>query len=296
MKLMTISLITVLILSVNIIGVMANGTKANSSTVEVVCGSFEMPCEDRVAEGQEQTAQAAAPSSSNNKFLLAVLLQYIDRDRQIRIYESNIGSEDQIHLRVEDDDELRRPYVRDALSLPGSQGVTFKSSEAIIENAARVKDLGFEFIDFNLEPGLSPRSDRNDVVGAMIRAAQATHDEGLKFRASPSREYTNEYGSQIASFVDYYHIQAQALQGDGVKVYSDYVHRVVSELKNANSGLIITVQVSTQQDSAPGLSLLETMKQCTNAVMDIVDGVSIWYGESDINRLESFVEWYKTRY
>jgi hypothetical protein len=207
-----------------------------------------------------------------------------------------MGGDDQTHLRVDGDDELKRRYINDALSFSGSAGVSFKSSKAIIENAARVKNLGFEFIDFNLESGLSPRSDTNYVVEAMRKAAQAAHEEGLKFRATPSKGYTTQYGSQIASFVDYYHIQAQSLQGDGVKAYSDYVHRVISELKSANPDLVINVQVSTRQDNAPGLSLLETLKRCTNAVMDVADGVSIWYGGSDLNRLKSYVEWYDARY
>jgi hypothetical protein len=313
-----IFLMTILILSVAIIGTTAYGRKANATTAEEVCQSFEMSCEETTPataaaaaaaeeeeqtttpaaaeEEEEQTTTPAAAPSSSKKFFVAVFLQYVGKDTQVEIYEPNMGREDQTHLRVEGDDELKRRYIRDALSLPGSAGVSFKSSEAIIENAARVKNLGFEFIDFNLESGLSPRSDTNDVVEAMRRAAQAVHEEGLKFRATPSKEYTTEYGSQIASFADYYHIQAQSLQGDGVKAYSDYVHSIISKLKNANPDLVINVQVSTQQDNARGLSLLETLKRCTNAIMDVADGVSLWYGSSDLNRLESYVEWYDAKY
>ena len=49
--------------------------------------------------------------------------------------------------------------------------MTFKSSKAIVDNATRVKDLGFDFIEFNLESGLSPLSDYNNVVSAMKSAA-----------------------------------------------------------------------------------------------------------------------------
>ena len=254
--------------------------------VQEVCENFEMSC------GQ---ATLAAPSSSK-KFFLAVFLQYVDKDIQVKAYEPNMNGEDQTHLRVEGDEELSRAYVKDALSLPGSAGVSFKSSKEIIENAARVKNLGFEFIDFNLESGLSPRFDTNNVVEAMRRAAQAAHEEGLKFRASPSMEYTTTYGSQIGSFADYYLIQAQSLQGEGVKAYSDYVHIMISKLKIVNPELVINVQVSTQQDNAPGLSLLETLKECTDAVMNVADGMTIWYGFSDLNKLESYVEWYNAKY
>ncbi len=285
-KLTTIFLMTtILILSVTIIGTTPHSRKINAITAEV-CESFQMSC------GQ---TTAAAPSSSK-KFFLAVFLQYVDEDRQVEAYKPNMDREDQTHLRVEGDDELSRAYIKDALSLPGSAGVTFTSSRAIIENAARVKNLGFEFIDFNLESGLSPRSDTNDVVEAMLKAAQAAHEEGLKFRASPSIEYTTQYGSEIGSFADYYLIQAQTLQGDGVKAYSDYVHGITSKLKIANPDLVINVQVSTQQDNASRLSLLETLKRCTNAVMDVADGMSIWYGSSDLNTLKSYVKWYNAMY
>ena len=281
----TIFLMTILILSVTLIGTTLYSRIGNAITAEV-CKSFQMLC------GQTTTA---APSSSK-KFFQAIFLQYVGNDIQVEVYKPNMDIEDQTQLRVEGDDGLSPAYIKDALSLPGSAGVTFKSSEAIIENAARVKNLGFEFIDFNLESGLSPSSDTNDVVEAMLKAAQAAHEEGLKFRASPSIEYTTQYGAQIGSFADYYLIQAQSLQGDGVKAYSDYVHGITSKLKIANPDLVINVQVSTQQDNASRLSLLETLKRCTNAVMDVADGMSIWYGSSDLNRLKSYVEWYNATY
>ena len=235
-------------------------------------------------------------TANAQKFFLALFLQYVDKDSQVNIYKPNMGSEDMTRLRVHNEDMLKPDYVQAALSLPGSAGVTFKSSSAIVENAKRIKDLGFAYIEFNLEPGLSPASDNNDVVGAMKKSAQAAHDQGLKFRAIPSNSYTTEYGAQIAPNVDYYHIQAQSLQQKGVKAYSDYVHTIVSKLKQANSNLKISVQVSTQQDSAPGLTLLETMEQCVDSVMDVADGASVWYDNPDLSTLQSFVQWYNDKY
>jgi hypothetical protein len=236
------------------------------------------------------------PSANAQKFFLATFLQYVDEDSQVNIYKPNMGSEDMTRLRVYNDSVLNPDYVQAALSLPGSAGVTFKSSSAIIENVKKVKDLGFRFVEFNLEAGLSPDSDNNDVIGAMKKAAQAAHDEGLKFRAIPSRSYTTDYGPQIAPYADYYHIQAQSLQDEGIKAYSDYVHATISKLKQANSNLKISVQVSTEQGNAPGLSLLETMEKCVESVMDVADGATIWYGNPDLDTLKSFVEWYNNKY
>ncbi|MDQ3873497.1 MAG: hypothetical protein M3258_07815 [Thermoproteota archaeon] len=235
-------------------------------------------------------------TANAQKFFLALVLQYVDKDSQMNIYRRNMSSEDMTRLRVQNEDLLKPDYVQAVLNLPGSAGVTFKSSSAVIENAKRVKDLGFKFVELNLEPGLSPYSDNNDVVGAMKNASQAAHGEGLKFRAIPSNSYTTYYGPQIAPYADYYHIQAQSLQADGVKAYSDYVHTTISKLKQANPNLKITVQVSAQQGTAPGLTLLETMERCVDSVMDVADGASVWYGNPDLSTLQSFVQWYYDKY
>jgi hypothetical protein len=89
-----------------------------------------------------------------------------------------MGSEDLTRLRVQNRDTLKSDYVTAAKSLPGPAGVVFKSSQQIVENAKRVKDSGFNAIEFNLKSGLYPDWDKNNVVAAMKRAA---HDQGLKF-------------------------------------------------------------------------------------------------------------------
>jgi hypothetical protein len=310
-KVATIFLMTTLILSVATIGLTAYNQKANAqldSDLDL-CETYGVSCPEESASPSPEPSdlcetygvscpeESASPSPEpSDKFFLATFLQYVDKDSQTEIYKPNMGSEDRTRLRHSVDRGLQPEYVEDSLSLPGPAGVSFTTSKQVIDNAKRVKDLGFRFIEFNLEPGLSSDSDNNDVVGAMKRAAEAAHQQGLEFLAAPSRVYTTDYGPQIAPFVDYYHIQAQALQDEGVDEYSDYVHTTISKLKNANPDLIITVQVSTRGDNAPGLSLLETLKQCTDSVMDTADGVSLWYGGDDLDTLESFVEWYNEKY
>jgi hypothetical protein len=243
------------------------------------------------------TLGMATPATANaEKFFLALFLQYVNKDAQVNIYNPNLSSEDFTRLRVQDSATLKSDYVTAAKGLPGPAAVAFKSSQAIVDNAKRVKDLGFNAIEFNLESGLSPSWDNNNVVAAMKKAAQAAHDQGLKFRATPSKSYTTQYGAQIAPFADYYHIQAQSLQDNGIEEYSDYVHQQVAKLEKAKPSLLIGVQVSTQQGNAPGLSKLDTLKQCTDSVMDVADGVSVWFGGDDLSILKSFVEWYNTKW
>ena len=239
---------------------------------------------------------AAGSTANAQKFFLALFLQYVNRDAQVNIYGPNMSSEDFTRLRVQNGDQLKSDYITAARNLPGPSGVAFMSSQEIVENAKRIKDLGFTTIEFNLESGLSPSSDNNNVVGAMKKAADAAHAQGLKFRATPSRAYTTQYGAQIAPFSDYYHIQAQALQDNGITAYRDYVRTQVAKLENANPNLLISVQVSTQQGNAPGLSKLDTLKQCVDSVMDRVDGVSVWFGGDDLSLLRSFTQWYNTKW
>ncbi|HJU35208.1 MAG TPA: hypothetical protein VJ695_08815, partial [Nitrososphaera sp.] len=136
------------------------------------------------------------------KFYLALFLQYVKREAQVNIYQPNMSSEDFTRLRVQNGDQLKSDYITAAKNLPGPSGVAFMSSSEIVENAKRVKDLGFGAIEFNLESGLSPSWDNNNVVAAMKKAADAAHAQGLKFRATPSKSYTTQYGSQIAVYAD----------------------------------------------------------------------------------------------
>ena len=243
-----------------------------------------------------QETATQAQTAKQSKFFLALFPQYVWEDNLTSIYAPNMDDNDQTRLRVLDQSTLDPDYIIAAQNLSGPAGVTFKSSEAIVENAQRVKRLGFDFIEFNLERGLSPSSDSNNVVSAMKRAADAAHAQGLKFRAIPSYPFTTQYGSQIAPYVDYYHIQAQRLQDEGIKAYSDYVRMQIANLKNANPNLLISVHVSTGQGNLPGLSLLETIKHSVDSVMDVADGVSLWYGGDDLDTLNSFVEWYNNKY
>jgi hypothetical protein len=286
-KVATISLMAILMLSITTINISPRSTEA--TILAYWCNNVRDSCV------KEKTASLSEPSPSR-KFLLAPFLQYLSEDRQVHIYKPNMDSEDITSLHVENGDELNPEYVQAALSLPGPASVSFKSSNEIVENAKRVKDLGFNSIEFNLESGLSPDSDNSNVIEAMKKAAQAAHAQGLEFRATPSKEYTTQFGPEIAPYVDYYHIQAQSLQDEGINAYSDYVHITIAKLKQANPNLKISIQVSTQQGNAPGLSKLDTLKQCTDSVMDVADGAYIWFGDENLRVLKSFVEWYNDKW
>jgi hypothetical protein len=269
----------------------ASDADASIPAVDASVDDASMPAVDAsVADASDASADAPPPPSARDKVLVALFLQYVNATSQVDVYRPNMNANDMTKLRVTNG-SMPAAYVAAAESLPGTPGVEFISSADIVANAQRVKDLGFEFVDFNLESGLSPAADNSDVVGAMRRAADAAHAVGLRFRATPSHAYTTRYGTQIAPFADSYHIQAQALQSTP-SAYTSYVRSIVPQLRAANGRLEITVQVSTQQAAAAGLSLVDTMEQCVASVIDIVDGASVWYGNSDLASLQSFVQWF----
>ena len=109
------------------------------------------------------------------------------------------------------------------------------SSQEIVENAKRVKDLGFNAIEFNLESDL------------------------FRYQASLGQQQRYRCASAIG------------------KKDSRTVCRHMTK-------------------DAPGLSKLDTLKQCTDSVMDVADGVSLWFGGDDLSILKSFVQWYNTKW
>jgi|GEM_PF-2640173 len=242
-----------------------------------------------------QNITITVPGPEGPKIYLALFLQYVDVQEQVSVYLDNIIDSDKTRLRVKDGNYLGADYISAAQSLAGDEGVTFTDKQNLVDNVQLVKDLGFEFVEFNIEPGLSPSSDTADVVGALRAAADAAHSVGLEFRAIPSKSYTTNYGVEIAPFVDYYHVQAQSLQVDP-DAYEAYVKDIVIDLRATNPELVITTQVSTQQGAAPGMDKLETMKEAFRRVADDVNGLTVWFGRDDITILSDFVEWFNLTY
>lgn len=179
-------------------------------------------------------------SDDNNKIFLAEFLPYVNTDTQVNIYQT-LDSDDYVKLRSRDGG-LDAAKMQAVHSLPGHHGIEYISSRQVIDNAQRIAELGFDFIELNIEPGFSPEQDYRNVVWAYERAAQAAHDAGLKFRATPTRADTTIHGIEIAPHVDYFHVQAQSLQDNNTpRDYSGYVHDIVPKLKAANPGLQVTV-------------------------------------------------------
>ena len=229
------------------------------------------------------------------KIYLAEFLPYVDTDTQVAIYHE-LDADDFVKLRSIDG-LLDGAKVQAVLSLPGYHGVEYVASQQVIDNAAQVKTMGFDFIELNIESGLSPEEDSSDVVGAYERAANAAHAAGLKLRATPARAYTTTFGTQIAPYADYYLVQAQSLQDRNTPVdYSDYVHSIVPNLNAANPEMTVIVQVSANRGAGTGLTVVETMQMCLEATMDVADGATVWFGNTTTNELDQMVDWFQAEY
>jgi hypothetical protein len=237
--------------------------------------------------------------SSDDKYLLATLLQYVDTDELVDIYKPNMLNSDKPRIHVGLNKQVTDSQLNGLLSLPGQHGFEFFSLAEIKANAPKLKAKGIEVIDYDLEPGdgHSPSSDLANPVASIKAASQAAHDNGLLFRCSPARALTTTYGAQMAPYCDQYHIQAQALQ-DRPSEYESYVEGMVTKLRAANPNVQISVQVSTQREAASGMTLLETMKTDFARVADKVDGVSVWFSNDDqaLSVVKSFSEWFNANY
>jgi hypothetical protein len=254
------------------------------------------------AGNQEQSSISlsvidSAPAAE--KYFMATMLQYVDTDKQVNIYKPNMISSDKARIHVGLNKQVTSAQLNGLLSLPGSHGMEYFSLAEIKANAPLLKAKGIEFIDYDLEPGTghSPSSDLSNPVASIRAASKAAHDNGLLFQCSPSKKITTDYGAQLAPYCDQYHIQAQSLQASPGQ-YESFVKSTAAKLRQNNPDIVISVQLSTQRESASGMTMLETMKHDFARVADDVDGISLWFSNNSnsLNVVESFAKWFDANY
>jgi hypothetical protein len=183
----------------------------------------------------------------------------------------------------------------------GTRGGDFKSAKQLVALAPTLKEHGFSFAQLNIEKGSQfDASEYADLVNNYKKAADACHAAGLQFRAAPMRQDANKYCVELSKFCDYIHVQTQAKQDDGPKAFKAALTDIINKVNSANpdSKVRYTCQVSTQQGSMSGKSLLKTMQVCTDAVaaVDKLDAISAWFGGSGIKTLKNYVAWFKAKY
>lgn len=237
------------------------------------------------------------PPSNQDKILLATIIPWINLQTQMDIYEELMNDNDMAKVRADSAGVLKADQVDAVLTLLGTQGAEFMAASHIEQKAEYLESIGFEFIVYNLEAGISPEEDKADPIAAVNRAAAAAHSAGLDFHIAPTKVYTLSHGVEFAKVAEVYHIQGQAVQAQDTPVgFSNYVHETVSKMKAVNSDIITTVQVSTTREAGAGLTLLETMQACIDSVMDVSDGATTWFANDSVNTAREFYQWFSSNY
>ena len=168
-------------------------------------------------------------------------------------------------------------------NVPNSnKGFEFFSLASIQKYASVARANGFGFVAYDLENGLSPSSEVSNPVLAFQQARMIASANGLKLMAAPGYPILSQYGTQIAKYIDIFHMQTQRMQDDDTTCtkMKNFVVSMVSKLETAKSSLAghITYQTSFGAVPAAGKTLYQTQIDCINAVSPTsIDGLSIWW-------------------
>jgi hypothetical protein len=259
-------------------------------SVSIAYSHFTLPSDessgDIVTPVPHGPQEAAADASSNqNKTIVAIMRSIFEtaQDDLVDIYQPYLNPTDYIMTKP---DYTNWKFVE---QLPSMKGVDYFSLQEIRDNAPILKKMGAKFIAYDLEASYSPQSDLADPVMSMKQASEIAHDNGLKLLAIPSHKLTDVYYNSFAPLADIYGLQAQVYQPN-TSEYKTYVQGIVPKLKAAHPGMPIITEISTNQGSANNMKLAFSM------VDDIVDGVTIWYKEEGITKLNNFLEWFDQNY
>jgi hypothetical protein len=222
---------------------------------------------------------------STETFIAIMRANYRDQNQLVGLYESYIRSTDYVMTHPNDDN------WNYANELPGMKGTEFFSLDEIRDKAADLKEKGATFISYDLESTYSPSDDIANPTESVAEASKVVHQNGLQFIVAPSRSLTDRYYSSIAPFADIYILQAQAFTSDPTK-FKSYVQGIVPKINAVNPGMPIIVEVSTARGT------LAEMMRCFSAVSGIVDGVTIWYGNTpeDLRQVNEFLRWFDENY
>jgi hypothetical protein len=227
------------------------------------------------------------------------------------MFKGNLDGNDMIRYRVteypngyeqERADHLKK--YRD--SIPGLKiGLDIAYSDRIVQNAAKIKSQGFDFVEYNLEAEFDgPNSDSfaQSNLQKIKAAAEAVHAQGMEFRLGPGKPNSNSFLREgllddVAKLVDHYHVQAQVIQDTSSDEYADFVESITEVVRAANPKVMVTSQVSPAQGAQDGKSLQQTMRDVVNEAMSRpapgnTMGAGMWIGGNDVAEAKAFFAWF----
>jgi hypothetical protein len=132
----------------------------------------------------------------------------------------------------------------------------------------------------------TPANEQLDPVGYTIKFAQLAHAHGFKVIAMPAEDLMNNLSGDsdkfaafisfgmaraVAPYVDYYHIQAQDLEGNP-PAFAAYVQTIGQQVHAANPAVTLTAGISTNPADATGGAVAGDMDAAISASQSFVSG------------------------
>jgi hypothetical protein len=127
-----------------------------------------------------------------------------------------------------------------------------------------------------------PIQSQDEMLGPVRRIRQLTRAHGLHLALGVDWRLASESGSVLASYADVIVLQAFRLQDD-LSLVSDVILPLVEELRQGRPELEVGVQLRMDES-------LEQFTAVLGVLQDDVDGVSILYGPTSMERVQAFVE------
>ena len=236
-----------------------------------------------------------APSQ---KFYKATLNTWASETEQSNLFKPYMTASDEAKLHVALNHEVTSAEYSLVESLPHREkGLEFGSIAEIREYAPILAQKGYDYCDYDIEPGPNhtPQSEFDDFVNSIRTASSICHSAGLEFHCSPAnwRLRQGDTIEQVAPLCDQLHFQFQVVQQDPER-YLAFSKEFSARARVANPDIVLAIQLSTQQQAAPGMSHLETFKKDWTNVKPYIDGVTIWWANDSSSKatMTEFMTWF----
>jgi hypothetical protein len=164
----------------------------------------------------------------------------------------------------------------------GRKLIVFKS---IAEAERMLPDIAtqIDIIGYNLENGpANPADEQANPLASAQRMRELADEYNLVLAFGPDHDIALSDGVAIAPFVDIFVLQVQRVQTEHQTV-DEFVKPLIPQLRAANPGLQVTIQVRTEGDVDAIAELIESLK-------DDLDGVSILTSPDTVPVAEDLVE------
>ena len=160
--------------------------------------------------------------------------------------------------------------------------VVFFASAAEAESVMPTLVGRVDVIGYDLEHWpATPADEQADPVATVQRLRELTQKHGLALALGPDRRYVQDYGVEMAPYVDQFALQVQRLQGDP-NALLDFTRPLVEDLRQANPDLSINIQLRTEGSVDQLIALVDSLKED-------IDGVSILYNPETEDVAKEFV-------